>query len=172
MAAENNMKEVGSKENAELTNIAWAEGLIHALVNKPDPALKHDETMNQIESVFREFGFYTTREYPIFKMKDGSNRSGRIDLVARKGKFRIALEYDHRRSVKYKSFQKIVQIKPEEAVAITGNGTVEYNIKRALKYQEQLTMPLYVISLKERTYRLLQPLDKGGIMILQHKDYK
>ena len=45
-------------------------------------------------------------------------------MVARKGKFRIAVEYDHHEVIKWKSFQKIVQIKPEVAIAITGNGNL------------------------------------------------
>ncbi len=54
-----------------------------------DPSHLHDETVNQIESIFRKNGFYTTREYRVYKLKDGSGRAGRIDLVARKGKFRL-----------------------------------------------------------------------------------
>ena len=46
-------------------------------------------TPYDIERIFREAGFYTTKEYPIYAMKDKSGRSGRIDLVARKGKFRL-----------------------------------------------------------------------------------
>ena len=34
-----------------------------------------------------------------------------IDLVARKGKFKVAVEYDHHALIKWKSFRKIVQIK-------------------------------------------------------------
>jgi replicative superfamily II helicase len=71
--------------------------------------------MSQIEKVFRKFGFYTTREYPTYEIKDGSGRAGRIDLVARRGKFRVAVEYDHHEVIKWKSFQKIVQIKPDVA---------------------------------------------------------
>ena len=122
---------------------------------KVDPYQKHDETVSQIEQIFRKFGFYTTREYPIYKIKDGSGRAGRIDLVARKGKFRIAVEYDHHALIKWKSFQKIVQIKPDVAVAITGNGTLEPNIERAMEYFKYLNSELYVISLKENNYKLL-----------------
>ena len=89
-----------------------------------NPLIKHNDTVSQIEQVFRKHGFYTTREYPIYKIKDGSGRAGRIDLVARKGKFRVAVEYDHHEVIKWKSFQKIVQIKPEVAIAITGNGNL------------------------------------------------
>jgi hypothetical protein len=113
----------------------------------------HDETVDEIEKIFRDFGFFTTREYPIFRMKDGSGRKGRIDLVARKGKFRVALEYDHKRRVKYKSFQKIIQIKPEIAIAITGLGYLNESLKRAEKYKMKL--PLYVISLKEELHKLV-----------------
>ena len=93
--------------------------------------MKHDDTVTQIEQVFRKHGFYTTREYPIYKIKDGSGRAGRIDLVARKGKFRVAVEYDHHALIKWKSFQKIVQIKPDVAISITGNGNLEPNVERA-----------------------------------------
>ena len=95
------------------------------------PEIKHNDTIGQIEQIFRKNGFYTTKEYPIFKIKDGSGRAGRIDLVARKGKFRVVIEYDHHRLIKWKSFQKIVQIRPEVAIAITGGGSLEENMKRA-----------------------------------------
>ncbi len=97
---------------------------------KVNPCLKHDETVSRIEQVFRKCNFYTTREYPIYKVKDGSGRAGRIDLIVRKGKFRVALEYDHHKLIKWKSFQKIVQIKPEVAIAIAGNGYLEQNLVR------------------------------------------
>ena len=92
---------------------------------------EHNETIIQMERIFRRRGFYTTREYPIFKMKDGSARAGRVDLIARKGKFRVAIEYDHHKLIKWKSFQKIVQIKPDVAIGITGSGLLEPNLKRA-----------------------------------------
>ena len=98
-----------------------------------NPNLRHDETVNQIEQIFRKYKFYTTREYPIYKLKDGSGRAGRIDLVARKGKFRVAVEYDHHKLIKWKSFQKIVQIKPDIAMAIAGNGNLEPNTAFANK---------------------------------------
>ena len=118
-----------------------------------DYKLKHNDTVNQIEQVFRRHSFYTTREYPIYKIKDGSGRPGRIDLVARKGKFRVAIEYDHHQLIKWKSFQKIVQIKPEVAIAITGLGSLKPNIERAIKYKPKLTSPLFVISLREKVYK-------------------
>lgn len=119
-----------------------------------NPNLKHNETVSQIEKIFREYKFYTTREYPIYKIKDGSGRSGRIDLVARKGKFRVAVEYDHHKLIKWKSFQKIIQIKPEVAIAISGNGALKPNVQRAMKYKTNI--PLYIISLKERNYVVMQ----------------
>ncbi|MGC8791605.1 MAG: hypothetical protein ACP5PO_08895 [Desulfurella sp.] len=118
-----------------------------------DSGTKHDETVNQIEQIFRKNGFYTTREYPIYKLKDGSGRAGRIDLVARKGKFRVAVEYDHHRLIKWKSFQKIIQIKPEVAIAITGNGSLRPNIEHARKYIKYLNSELYIISLRQRKHQ-------------------
>ena len=56
---------------------------------KVSPYQEHNDTVSDIEWIFREAGFYTTKEYPIYAMKDKSGRSGRIDLVARKGKFRL-----------------------------------------------------------------------------------
>ena len=115
--------------------------------------MKHDDTVTQIEQVFRKHGFYTTREYPIYKIKDGSGRAGRIDLVARKGKFRVAVEYDHHALIKWKSFQKIVQIKLDVAVAVTGNGSLGPNLERAEKYRKYLNSVMYVILLKQRKYQ-------------------
>ena len=128
------------------------EELIKEISNTINPGLRRNETVSQIEKVFRKHGFYTTREYPIFKMKDDSGRSGRIDLIARKGKFRVALEYDHHKLIKWKSFQKIMQIKPEIAIAITGGGYLKPNLERAIKYKSKLQSPLYVVSLKERKH--------------------
>ena len=122
---------------------------------KANPTLKHDETVSQIEQIFRKFGFYTTREYPIYLLKDGSGRAGRIDLVARKGKFRVAVEYDHHKLIKWKSFQKIVQIKPDIAIGITGSGNMTTNMERAEKYLKYLKSALYIISLKDRKYQRL-----------------
>ncbi|MEM0143209.1 MAG: hypothetical protein QXL94_04570 [Candidatus Parvarchaeum sp.] len=35
-------------------------------------------------------------------------RVGMIDLVSKNGKFRVAIEYDHHKVIKWKSFHKIV----------------------------------------------------------------
>ena len=133
------------------------EKIVKVISLKADYQLKHNETVNQIDGIFRKNAFYTTREYPIFKMGDNSGRKGRIDLVARKGKFRVALEYDHHNLIKWKSFQKIAQIKPEVAIAITGSGSVEPNIKRASKYRKIQKAPLYIASLKEKRYEKINP---------------
>ena len=109
--------------------------VINEIIKNAESKLAHNETVSQIEQVFRENGFYTTREYTIYKMKDGSSRAGRIDLVARKGKFRVAVEYDHHELIKWKSFQKIVQIKPDIAIGITRKGYLEPNLERATKYK-------------------------------------
>ena len=129
------------------------ENTISNILIFTNPNLEHDRTVDQIEQIFRKYKFYTTREYPIYKLKDGSERSGRIDLVARKGKFRVALEYDHHSLVKWKSFQKIVQIKPEVAIAIAGNGDLQPNIERAKKYLKRLNSDLYIVSLKQKEYK-------------------
>lgn len=67
------------------------KNIIIEVINSANPDVKHDIAVSQIEHVFRKYGFYTTREYLIYKMKDGSGRAGRIDLVARKGKFRVVV---------------------------------------------------------------------------------
>ncbi len=120
---------------------------------KVSPYQEHNDTVSDIERIFREAGFYTTKEYPIYAMKDKSGRSGRIDLVARKGKFRVAIEYDHKYNVKYKSFQKIVQIKPDVAIGITGYGYLNGSVERAKAYVSDV--PLYVVSLKQGRYKLV-----------------
>ncbi|MEM3265756.1 MAG: hypothetical protein QXP36_05390 [Conexivisphaerales archaeon] len=55
--------------------------------------------------------------------------------------------------IKWKSFQKIAQIKPDVAIAITGNGALGSNLERAEKYLKYLNSELYVISLKQRKYQ-------------------
>ena len=127
--------------------------VISEISRNVNPKLKHNETVTQIEKIFRKRGFYTTKEYTIYKINDGSGRSGRIDLVARKGKFRVAVEYDHHSLIKWKSFQKLVQIKPEVAIAIAGNGDLEPNIERAKKYLKRLNSDLYVVALRQMEYK-------------------
>ncbi len=131
------------------------EAIVKTITNECNGLLEHNDTVSQIEQVFRKFGFYTTREYPIYKIKDGSGRAGRIDLVARKGKFRVAVEYDHHALIKWKSFHKIVQIKPDVAIGITGSGSIKPNFDRAMKYKDKGKTPLYVISLKERRCEII-----------------
>ncbi len=114
------LRMVKKQETSDNGNII--SSMVNDMLEVVNPRLKHNETVGQIEQVFRNYGFYTTREYPIYKIKDGSGRVGRIDLVARKGKFRVAIEYDHHKLIKWKSFQKIVQIKPEIAIAVSGEG--------------------------------------------------
>ena len=135
------------------------EAIIKDITNECNGLLEHNDTVSQIEHVFRKYGFYTTKEYPIFRIQNGSGRSGRIDLVARKGKFRVAVEYDHHQVIKWKSFQKIVQIKPDVAIGITGSGAMKPNFDRATKYINSLSSPLYVISLKDKRY---EKIEKGG----------
>ena len=127
--------------------------IIKEILELVNPRIAHNDTVSQIEQIFREHGFYTTREYPIYRLKDGSRRAGRIDLVARKGKFRVAVEYDHHSLIKWKSFQKIVQIRPEVAIAIAGNGDLGPNIERAKKYSKYLNSTLYVVSLRQKRYQ-------------------
>ena len=133
------------------------EGIVYQIAKVVSPAIKHNDTIGQLEMIFRRNGYYTTREYPIFKMKDKPERSGRIDLIARRGKYRVAIEYDHHRLVKWKSFQKVCQIDPDAAVAIAGSGELEPNIKRAGKFRSIMKAPLYVIALQERKYKAIYP---------------
>jgi hypothetical protein len=137
------------------------QDIVKEIILLVDARLSHNDSVLQIEHIFRGHGFYTTREYPIYKIKDGSGRSGRIDIVARKGKFRIAIEYDHHKLIKWKSFQKIVQIKPEAAIAISGNGGLNENMIRAEKYAKHIKSPLYVVSLNERKFIGLEPEEDG-----------
>ena len=90
-------------------------------------------------------------------MKDKPERSGRIDLVARKGKLRVAIEYDHQKLVKWKSFQKVVQIRPDAAICIAGSGALTPNLKRAWKFRAIMRCPMYVMALAERKYELVLP---------------
>ena len=134
--------------------------IIEEIINEVNPLIEHNDTVSQIEQIFRKNGFYTTREYPIYKIKDGSGRAGRIDLVARKGKFRVAVEYDHHEVIKWKSFQKIVQIKPDVAIGIAGKGDLKPNIERAEKYLSYLNSTLYIISLKQRKYQIFEKANR------------
>lgn len=138
-------------ENKEVADIVFQ------IAKVVSPEIKHNDTINQLEMIFRKNGYFTTREYPIFKMKDNPERTGRIDLVARKGKLRVAIEYDHHKLVKWKSFQKVVQIRPDVAICIAGSGELEPNLKRAWKFRAIMICPLYVMALKERKYKAIYP---------------
>jgi len=120
---------------------------------KVNPHQSHDEAVDEIERIFRDFGFFTTREYRVFSMKGRIGRPMRIDLVARRGKFRVAVEYDHKYVVKFKSFEKLVRIKPEVAIGITGLGRLEESVKRAERYET--AGQLYVVALREGQDRLV-----------------
>ena len=67
-------------------NEKLVEDIVIQITKVVSPEIKHNDTISQLEMIFRKNGFYTTKEYPIFKMKDKPERTGRIDLVARKGK--------------------------------------------------------------------------------------
>lgn len=131
------------------------EDIVIQITKVVSPEIKHNDTISQLEMIFRKNGFYTTKEYAIFKIKDKPERSGRIDLVARKGKFRVVVEYDHHRLIKWKSFQKMVQIRPDVAIGITGSGGMKPNLERAMMYKGKTKALLYVISLKEKVYKLI-----------------
>lgn len=133
------------------------ESIVFQIAKVVSPEIKHNDTISQLEMIFRKNGYYTTREYPIFKMKDKPERTGRIDLVARKGKLRVAVEYDHHRLVKWKSFQKVCQIRPDAAIAIAGSGELEPNLERAIKFRAIMKAPLYVIALQKRRYKAIYP---------------
>lgn len=63
-----------------MINMEDISKLLDEIIHEVDPRAEHNDTVSQIEMVFRRHGFYTTREYPIYKIKDGSGRAGRIDL--------------------------------------------------------------------------------------------
>lgn len=158
MAAERNWSEYNEElvgRGRILGNYLLVSEIVSEIIDSVKPDTEHNATIQQIEQIFRKRKFYTTREYPIFKIKDGSNRTGRIDLVARKGKFRVAVEYDHKYSVKYKSFQKVVQIGPEVGIVIAGYGSLKQNIERADKYTQKIRFPFYIISLSEGNFAVI-----------------
>ena len=128
------------------------ENVVAQIAKAVSPEIRHNDTIGQIEQIFRKNGYYTTKEYPIYRMKDKPERTGRIDLIARRGKLRVAVEYDHHVLIKWKSFQKIVQIRPDVAIGITGLGSLEPNIGRAGKYAKNLKPTMYIVSLRERKY--------------------
>ena len=137
-----------------MTEIYDIKPILYKLI-KVSPYQEHNDTVSDIERIFREAGFYTTREYPIYAMEGKEGRTGRIDLVARRGGFRVAIEYDHKYNVKYKSFQKILQIKPDVAIGITGYGSLWQSLSRTKRFL--IDRPLYIVSLKTNQYKVLMP---------------
>ncbi|MEM4067093.1 MAG: hypothetical protein QXV17_09575 [Candidatus Micrarchaeaceae archaeon] len=82
------------------------------------------------------------------KYKLGRTKPERVSLKA----------YIHTKSnrnvlIKWKSFKKIAQIKPDVAIGIAGESALDLNIERAEKYRKYLNSELYVISLKQRKYQ-------------------
>ena len=45
------------------------EPIIEDITKNANPPIDHNETVSQIEQVFRKHGFYTTREYQIYKKR-------------------------------------------------------------------------------------------------------
>ena len=76
----------------------------------------------------------------------------------------MAVEYDHHDLIKWKSFLKMVQIRLDVTVDITGMGSLEHNIERAGKYIKNLKCimyivslkVMYIVSLKDREYKYLK----------------
>lgn len=134
------------------------ENVVAQIAKVVSPEIRHNDTIGQIEQIFRKNGYYTTKEYPIYRMKDKPERMGRIDLIARRGKLRVAVEYDHHGLIKWKSFQKMIQIRPDVAVGITGLGLLRPNIERAGKYAKNLKPIMYIVSLKQRRYHKFDKL--------------
>ena len=134
------------------------ENVVAQIAKVVSPEIRHNDTIGQIEQIFRKNGYYTTKEYPIYRMKDKPERMGRIDLIARRGKLRVAVEYDHHGLIKWKSFQKMIQIRPDVAVGITGLGLLRPNIERAGKYAKNLKPIMYIVSLKQRKYHKFDKL--------------
>ncbi len=73
----------------------------------------------------------------------------------------MVVEYDHKYNVKWKSFQKVVQIKPEVGIVVAEYGSLASNLQRAAKHSVSLKSPLYICSLKERKYELVLPAGSG-----------
>ena len=46
-----------------------------------------------------------------------------------------------------------MQIKPNVAIAIAGNGDLEPNVERAKKYLKNLNSDLYMLSLKQKRHK-------------------
>jgi len=61
---------------------------------------------------------------------------GYIDLLADDGNHKIAIEYDGRRSLKYKSIEKLLQSNADTLIGIVGNGVLNPNIERVLEVME------------------------------------
>jgi hypothetical protein len=87
----------------------------------------------------------------------------RIDLIARQSKFKVAREYDHNGLIRWESFQKIVQIKPDVTIGITGIGNLKPNIERAIKYTKDLNSVMYVILPKQRQYQKFEKEIEWGL---------
>ena len=56
------------------------EEIIADIIKEAERAREHNYTVSQIEQVFKKHGFYTTREYPIYKIQDGNEFLDRIGV--------------------------------------------------------------------------------------------
>ena len=126
------------------------------------PAPLFQETLAYIQANGREIekasGFLFFKEYGKSRTIEPHLDEGYVRNQFRRFAEAARLDevYDHHEVIKWKSFQKIIQIKPDVAIGIVGKGDLEPNLERASKYIKVLSSPLYVISLMKRNYKLVQ----------------
>ena len=118
----------------------------------------HKSLLYHIKEVLLRNNFDVHLEEPLefdyFKMSDGSVtlRQGYIDLVAKKEKIMVGVEFDSGSSLKHKSIEKLIQSPCDTCIGIVkGNAftaSIEYNI-------QQIKHKLLNVEPKKKTFWLI-----------------
>jgi len=104
----------------------------------------HSEFIMNLEYLLRTHNYRVEHEYALSydhrTLRTGTvqRQQGYIDLFAAGWNQRIAIEFDSRRSLKYKSIEKLLQFDADILIGIVGNGTLSYNRERILEVMDYL----------------------------------
>ena len=130
-------------------------------VNVKDRQGLHKEVIDKLKSVLINEGYKVHLEYPIhFKSKirksgDKIIRDGNLDLVAVKGRDKIAVEFDNSVFLKFKSIEKLLQVEANLCIGLVRGkaNTSEGSIKRIEQVKKEyafLQKNFWLIIMKEK----------------------
>jgi hypothetical protein len=100
---------------------------------------QHPEFIMNLEYLLRTHNYRVENEYHLpyshRTLKTGrvQREHGIVDLLAYGWNHKIAIEYDSKISLKYKSIEKLLQSDADILIGIVGNGTLNHNKERILE---------------------------------------